>query len=256
MGGAMMRGWIDHGIDASAVFVIEPAGVRLPAIPPEHCLIHVRELPVGLTPSVILLAVKPQMMGTVLQDLRGFQGTGAIILSVAAGCKIDLFEQTFGAETAILRAMPNTPAAIGQGMTVLTANPASGGNDRKLGEVLLSATGEVAWVEDEGLMDAVTGVSGSGPAYIFHLAECLAAAGAAAGLPADLADKLARQTVVGAAALMAETGDDPAQLRRNVTSPGGTTAAALDVLMGEGGLSPLMKDAVRAATQRSRELSE
>ena len=178
-----------------------------------------------------------------------------IVISIMAGRTLQFLSRTLKSASALVRAMPNMPAAIGRGITVavpLHANSAQ----RELAHRLLSATGTVEWIEDEALMDAVTAVSGSGPAYVFLLAEALAQAGAAAGLPPPLAAKLARETVAGAGELLHRSALDASALRENVTSPGGTTAAALDVLMGKDGLAPLMNKAVAAATRRSRELAD
>ncbi|MEJ2118488.1 MAG: pyrroline-5-carboxylate reductase, partial [Alphaproteobacteria bacterium] len=204
-------------------------------------------------PAVMLLAVKPQIMDDVLPTVAPLAGPETVVLSIAAGRTIDSLSKHFSPEAAIVRAMPNTPAAIGRGMTVLCANPAA----------TQPHSGEVAWVDDESQMDAVTAVSGSGPAYVFLLAECLAEAGKAAGLPADIASRLARVTVAGAGELLHQSTEDAAELRRAVTSPGGTTAAALAVLMGEGDaasaatgpLGDLIRRTAEAAAKRSRELA-
>jgi pyrroline-5-carboxylate reductase len=179
---------------------------------------------------------------------------GALILSIAAGTKIEFFERHLGSDAAVVRVMPNTPAAIRRGMSVLCANANVSAAQRETADRLMAAAGATAWLDDEGLMDAVTAVSGSGPAYVFLLIETLAAAGVAAGLPEALSKQLALETVAGSGALAQASNDDPAQLRVNVTSPGGTTAAALEVLMAEDGLAPLMRRAVAAATRRGKEL--
>jgi pyrroline-5-carboxylate reductase len=206
------------------------------------------------TPAVILVAVKPQMMGDALPALQRF-GAGTVFLSVAAGTPISAFEEAFGANAAIIRAMPNTPAAVGRGITAIVGNGQVTAADLDLADALLSAVGQVVRLDTEDQIDAVTGVSGSGPAYVFHLIETLAAAGEAQGLPADLSMQLAKATVAGAGHLAMEAEDSPTQLRINVTSPNGTTQAALEVLMDEDrGFPPLLRDAVRAATERGREL--
>jgi len=257
MGGAMLAGWLNRGLEPGAVRVIEPApsdwlkgtGVRLEG-----------EMPAD--PAVAIVAVKPQMMGDALPALKalagnGGRGGGTMFVSVAAGTLIARFEAEFGASTPIVRAMPNTPAAIGRGITAIVGNAAAGAAQLYTAEALLSAVGEVVRLDSEAQMDAVTAVSGSGPAYVFHLIETLAAAGAAQGLPQDLALRLARATVAGAGALAMDSGEDPAQLRVNVTSPGGTTAAALAVLMDEEtGFPRLLNRAVAAAAARGRELSD
>jgi pyrroline-5-carboxylate reductase len=211
-------------------------------------------LPEGLRPGVVVLAVKPQSMDGVLPRYRALVGPETVFLSIAAGRTIGYFERALG-DAAIVRAMPNTPAAVGEGMTVAVANAAVGAGQRGACDALLAAVGDVAWIEDEGLIDAVTAVSGGGPAYVFLLIECLAEAGRAAGLPADLAMRLARTTVAGSGALVRRSPEPAATLRRNVTSPNGTTQEALAVLMAEDGLQPLMTRAIAAATRRSRELA-
>ncbi len=255
MGGAMLEGWSARGLAAGGVHVVEPqpdprmatiAGVTLHASPDN--------LPAGLTPAVVVFAVKPQSMDAVAPAYRRFVGPATVFLSIAAGKTIGYFERHLG-KAAIVRSMPNTPAAIGKGITVAVANAAVGAGQRAGCDALLAAVGDVAWVEDEGLIDAVTAVSGSGPAYVFLLIECLAEAGREAGLPADLAMRLARATVSGSGDLVRASADPPATLRKNVTSPGGTTEAALRVLMADDGMQALMTRAVRAATERSRALA-
>jgi len=261
MGGALLRGWCAPGRDDSAAG-LDPAGVLVvdpqadPADLPAGVTVlrDATALPADLRPDAVVLAVKPQMMDAVLPAYARFAGTGTF-LSIAAGRTIGYFETHLGAGAAIVRSMPNTPAAIGRGITVAVANARVDAAGRALCDRLLQAAGAVAWVEDEGLLDAVTAVSGSGPAYVFLLVECLAAAGAAAGLPADLAMTLARATVSGAGELMHRSPEPADQLRRNVTSPNGTTQAALEVLMASPGLAGLMDQAVAAATRRSRELA-
>ncbi|GHE04806.1 pyrroline-5-carboxylate reductase [Defluviimonas sp. 20V17] len=255
MGSAMLAGWLERGLAPGAVWVIDPR--------PSDWLqglvgtgLHLNdELPKD--PAIVLIAVKPQMMETALPALAPLGGGGTLFLSVAAGTTIAHYESVFGVDTPVIRAMPNTPAAIGRGITALTGNACASAADMDLAETLLSAVGQTVRLEGEHQMDAVTAVSGSGPAYVFHLIETLAAAGAAEGLPPDLAMTLARATVAGAGALAMEAAEDPAQLRVNVTSPGGTTAAALAVLMDEAtGFPPLLKRAVKAAADRGRELGK
>ena len=251
MGGAMLSGWLARGLDPAAVHVIDPnpsdwltgTGVAINAALPAD-------------PAIALIAVKPQMMGDALPALRAMGGGGTLMISVAAGTPIARFEEAFGATTPIVRAMPNTPAAVGRGITAIIGNAASTDDHLDTAETLLSAVGQVVRLEGEDQMDAVTGVSGSGPAYVFHLIETLAKAGEAQGLSAPLALKLARATVAGAGALAEQAEEDPAQLRRNVTSPNGTTQAALEVLMDETqGFPALMDRAVAAAVARSKELA-
>jgi pyrroline-5-carboxylate reductase len=205
--------------------------------------------------SAIVFAVKPQIAPEAVPALAPCLGAGTIVVSIMAGRTLAFLERALPQRAALVRAMPNTPAAIGRGITVAVPNAKVSARQRELVHALLSATGAVEWIADEALMDAVTAVSGSGPAYVFLLAEALAQAGMAAGLPADLAAKLARATVAGSGELLHRSPIEPATLRQNVTSPGGTTAAALDVLMAPDGLGALMDKAVAAATRRSRELA-
>ncbi|WP_207461101.1 pyrroline-5-carboxylate reductase [Azospirillum sp. SYSU D00513] len=256
MGGAMLDGWLASGI-ASRVVVVEPSGVpeAFAGNPAVSGAAGVDALPDGFQPDVVVLAVKPQVMDGMIAAYRALVRPGTVFLSVAAGKTIASFEASLGAEAAIVRAMPNTPAAIGRGMTVAVPNAAVSDAQVALCETLLGAVGDVAWVRDESLMDAVTAVSGSGPAYVFLLAECLAKAGEASGLPADLALRLARATVSGAGELLHRSSQGADELRKAVTSPGGTTQAALNVLMDGEGLQPLLDKAVAAAAKRSRELA-
>ncbi len=251
MGSAMLAGWLDDGLPVASVWVIDPG-------PSDWVMslgVHVNA-PLPERPAIVLVAVKPQMMGAALPSLVALGGGGTLFVSVAAGTPIATFEAVLGDGTPIVRAMPNTPAAIGRGITALIGNGTASKDDMDLAEALLSAVGQVVRLKDEVQIDAVTGVSGSGPAYVFHLIEALAAAGEAQGLAPDLALQLARATVAGAGALAEVSEKDPAQLRIDVTSPNGTTQAALEVLMDEGdGFPPLLKRAVAAATNRSKELS-
>ena len=254
MGGAMLNGWLESGINPASVVVIDPkpsdamsvrlagAGVKCVSAPPE-----------GLTAGILILAVKPQMMDQVLEGLTGLVGPTTVSLSVAAGKTIAYFEERLGG--AIVRTIPNTPAMIGRGITGAVANAAVSEEAKAEIDRLLSVCGPVEWVEDEAQIDAITAVSGSGPAYVFYLVECMAEAGRKCGLPADLAMRLARATVTGAGELMNRSPDDAATLRQNVTSPNGTTAAALAVLMAEDGIQPLFDEALAAAADRSRELA-
>ena len=258
MGEALLAGWLAQGVSGDAVLVVEPAAQRREVLAGTHgvkTFANVAALPKGHAPSVLLLAVKPQVMEGVLADCAPLMAADTLVLSIAAGKPMALFERVFGAERAIVRAMPNTPAAVGRGVTVLCANPAASPAQRNLAERLMGAVGEVHWVADEELMHVVTAVSGSGPAYVFHMIEAMAAAGVRAGLPDELAMRLARATVVGAGELAFQAPDSAGQLRTNVTSPGGTTAAALEVLMATDGLGSLMARAVTAAARRSRELA-
>lgn len=251
MGSAMLAGWLTNGLTSSSVYVVDP-------YPSEWVLaqgVHVNEeLPAK--PALVLIAVKPQMMQEALPTLQAMGGGETAFLSVAAGISIGTYEDILGANTPILRAMPNTPAAIGQGITALIGNAVSTADHIDLAHVLLSAIGEVVDLDSESQMDAVTGVSGSGPAYVFYMIDALANAGEAQGLSPDLAMQLAKATVAGAGALAKASDETPEQLRINVTSPNGTTQAGLEVLMDQNaGLTPLIGVTVAAATMRSKELS-
>jgi pyrroline-5-carboxylate reductase len=250
MGSAMLAGWLARGLPAGSVRVQDPF--------PSDWLtaqgVHINA-GFGDSPAVVLIAVKPQVMAEALPALQALPRGDTLFVSVAAGIPMATYEAHLG-PVPIIRAMPNTPAAVGKGITAVIGNAQASDAHLDVATDLLSAVGQVVRLEDESQMDAVTGVSGSGPAYVFHMIECLAAAGEAEGLAPDLALALARATVAGAGALAMETGDDPAQLRRNVTSPNGTTQAGLEVLMdAEHGLPPLMRATVAAAAQRSRDLA-
>lgn len=255
MGTALMDGWLRRGLPVAALSVIEPRpGPRLDDLAAQGLRLNA-----GLpeTPALCLLAVKPQMMAGALAQVAPLAGGGTVFLSIAAGTPIRFFESTLGAETPVVRAMPNTPAAVGHGISAIVGNAAAGEDALAMAEALLSAVGEVVRLGDESQMDAVTAVSGSGPAYVFHLIEAMAEAGAAEGLPPELALRLARATVAGAGALAMGSGESPETLRVNVTSPGGTTAAALEVLMDDSaGLRPLLRRAIHAAAARARELAQ
>jgi pyrroline-5-carboxylate reductase len=258
MGAALLEGWLRLGLAPKNVAVIEP----MPS--PDIAALAKRGLSLNPSlrtlrdPAVVVLAVKPQIAAEAIAPLRPIVGAATLVISIMAGRTLQFLATALdraGAQAgALVRAMPNTPAAIGRGITVAVPVRASGAQ-RQLAEALLSATGAVEWVDDEALMDAVTAVSGSGPAYVFLLAEALAQAGVAAGLPEPLAQKLARETVAGSGELLHRSPLDAAVLRENVTSPGGTTAAALEVLMAQTGLKSLMEKAVAAATARSRQLA-
>lgn len=253
MGRAMLEGWVAARPEVG-VHVVEPnEELAARAAKLGAAAVSARErLPAGLKPDLVFLAVKPQAMPSVLCDYAGFGG--ATFVSVAAGTTVATLRAGLGAEAPVIRCMPNTPAAVGAGMMVCFATGNVTAAAKTLAGELLAASGLVEWIEDEGLMDAVTAVSGSGPAYVFHMIETLAAAGVDAGLPAEMAGRLAMQTVMGAGRLAAESGVAPGTLREQVTSPGGTTAAALGVLMAQDGLAPLMARAVAAAKARSVEL--
>lgn len=252
MGSAMLQGWLADGLPPASVWVIDPnpsdwlreTGVWINADLPE-------------APAIVLVAVKPQMMGDALPVLRDRGNGDTLFISVAAGTPISVFEQALGQDTPIVRAMPNTPAAIGRGITSIIGNAHATEAQLDQADMLLRAVGQVVRLETEDEMDAVTGLSGSGPAYVFHMIECMAKAGEAQGLAPDLAMQLAQATVAGAGALAEAADETPAELRRNVTSPNGTTQAGLEVLMNEtDGLPPLMARTVAAAAGRSRDLRD
>ena len=256
MGGAMLRGWLALGVPARAVTIIEPfpsedlkalcasTGAALNPVQPPAA------------PEALVLAVKPQTLDAAAPQIAPLVGPQTLVISIMAGKTVANIAARLPQARAIVRAMPNTPAAVGRGVTGACAGAGVSGDQKAMADALLRAIGQVVWVEDEGLIDAVTAVSGSGPAYVFLLAECLAQAGEKAGLPRETAEILARATVEGAGELLfRDAATSPAQLRVNVTSPGGTTAAALDVLMGPQGLAPLMEAAVAAARRRAGELS-
>ncbi len=254
MGGALLTGWLAHGLAPARVVIIDPhvsddirtlaaKGARLNPAPSD----------IGQADALVL-AVKPQMFHDAAATLKSFVRSSTLVVSIMAGTTIKAISGACGGN--VVRAMPNTPAAIGRGVTVAVPDTTVGAGQRALADALLAATGKIEWLDDETLMDAVTAVSGSGPAYVFLLAEELARAGVAAGLPAKLAATLARETVAGSGELLYRSDLDAATLRRNVTSPGGTTAAALGVLMGDDGFQPLLERAVAAATKRSKELAK
>ena len=261
MGGAMLGGWLKAGRDPKTITVIDPNPPQPMAdMIAEYGVKHVTNAKNAARPDVLLVAVKPQIMGAVLPGLASLMHGENVLVSVAAGTTIDQLAKPFGQVNGnavrVVRAMPNTPAMVQRGITVCVANSGVSAQQREDVTQLLAAIGDVDWVENEALIDVVTGVSGSGPAYVFHLAEALADAGVAAGLPEELAAKLAQATVSGAGELMRQSEMPPSVLRQNVTSPNGTTAAALDVLMAQDGFPSLLERAVAAATNRSRELSK
>jgi len=256
MGSALLSGWLARGMAPQEVRVIEPNAEAAAHYDATGVAIGAAadSIPVSARPHTILFAVKPQVMDQVVPTYHRF-APHALFISIAAGKPIAFFEKHLGADSAVVRVMPNTPAAVGRGMSVAVANQTVTVGQRSRASGLLEAVGDVAWIDDESLMDAVTAVSGSGPAYVFLLVECLAEAGITAGLAPELAMQLARQTVSGSGELLHLAEEDAATLRRNVTSSGGTTEAALKVLMGEPGLMELMKRAIDAAARRSRELA-
>jgi pyrroline-5-carboxylate reductase len=254
MGGAMLTGWLARGLDACDVAVIEPhPAEEIRALTARGVRINPPGQDVGAV-AALVIAVKPQTFSEVGPVLRGYVGRRTLVLSIMAGTTISSISEACGGS--VVRAMPNTPAAIGRGITVAVAAGSVSAGQRAMADALLRATGSVQWIDDEALMDAVTAVSGSGPAYVFLLAEELARAGVEAGLPEALATTLARETVSGSGELLRRSELASATLRQNVTSPAGTTAAALEVLMGPDGMRSLLTRAVAAATRRSRELAK
>jgi pyrroline-5-carboxylate reductase len=254
MGGAMLDGWIARGLNPKRLVVIEPQpGKAVKALTRRGLKLNPKGKPAEA--SAIVIAVKPQTAPDAVPPLRPYVGKTTLVLSIMAGRTIGFLEKSLTPGAAIVRAMPNTPAAIGRGISVAVANAKVSARQRKLASDLLAAIGKVEWASDETLMDAVTALSGSGPAYVFLLAEAMTKAGIAAGLPADLAARLARETVAGSGELLHRSALDAATLRQNVTSPGGTTAAALEVLMGPGGFDEILTKAIAAATRRGRELA-
>lgn len=257
MGGAMLDGWLQRGLKASDVAVAEP----VEAIRPRQAGLRVvgSSSEIGETPEIVVLAVKPQSMDATLTDLKRFAGEGpnggAVFLSIAAGKTLGYFAGHLGKGAKVVRSMPNTPAAVRQGISVATAAAGVSAAEKKRCHELLEAVGQVLWVDDESLMDPVTALSGSGPAYVFLLVEAMAAAGAKLGLTPDMAMQLARATVAGSGELLKQSSEPAAQLRVNVTSPGGTTAEALKVLMAPDGIQPVFDKALAAASRRSKELA-
>lgn len=258
MGSAMLAGWLQGSLQPKEVVVVEPADAAAAELSERFGVTVVSDaadIPETASPETIILAVKPQVMDTVVPGYARFAPGGAVFLSIAAGKTIGYFESHLGSDAAIIRAMPNTPAAVGRGITVACANGHVSDDACGWADKLLSAVGEVAWTDNEGDLDAVTALSGGGPAYVFLLVEVMAQAGIDAGLDPDLAMRLARSTVAGAGELLHQATEPASVLRQNVTSPGGTTAEALKVLMDADALQPLMTEAIRRATERSRELA-
>jgi len=268
MGRALALGWLKAGLDAKALYVVDPAlGEGRPSdilpgalsgLPTGNIASNTSALPVGLTPRAIVLAVKPQIIDDIVSSFSAFLTGDQLFISVAAGITLARLQAGAGKNSALVRAMPNMPAAIGAGITGMVAGAGVSSSQKQLADDLLTAIGETVWIDSETLMDAVTAVSGSGPAYLFHLVESMAAAGADQGLSEDVAMQLARQTVIGAAQMLATEDElSAAELRGRVTSPGGTTAAALDVLAGaDKGMTTLLKNAIEAATMRGAELAK
>ena len=253
MGQAMLDGWLARGLDPNKLVIVEPQPAdSVQALAAKGVALNPAALPKA---DAIVIAVKPQTAPDAVPLLGSAVARDTLVLSIMAGRTLAFLRERLPAGSALVRAMPNTPAAIGRGITVACGSAEVIPQQRALASGLLEAIGSVEWVENESLMDAVTALSGSGPAYVFLLAEAMAKAGIAAGLPPQLAERLARETVAGSGELMHRSPLAPSALRQNVTSPGGTTAAALDVLMGPNGFDRLLTEAIAAATRRSRELA-
>ncbi|MBL1420424.1 MAG: pyrroline-5-carboxylate reductase [Alphaproteobacteria bacterium] len=255
MGSAMLNGWLKAGLNPNGVYVQDPhITPDMAQYLQQNNVAFGDAAPAIFNPEVIILAVKPQVMDAVLPHLKAFTNPKSLFISVAAGKKINSYENILGSDANIIRLMPNTPAAIGDGMSVLVGNKNASQHHKKLALALARTVGLAEYIDDESLMDAVTALSGSGPAYVFHMAEAMTKAGVEAGLPKPLAHTLALQTIKGAGNLMAQSDDHPSILRQNVTSPKGTTAAGLDILMGNNALEKLMIKTIAAAKQRGEEL--
>lgn len=255
MGGALLSGWLKKGVAGSSIIVVDPGpSDAMMSLIRESGATHLTQAPTDKTAGILFLAIKPQLMDAVLPPLKPIVGPQTVVVSIAAGKTLSGIEAQLG-KSAAIRAMPNTPAMVGRGVTGAYANEAVTEQQRSLVETLLKVSGPVEWVATEADIDAVTAVSGSGPAYVFYLVECMAEAGRKAGLPADLAMRLARETVAGAGELLHQSPEEASRLRKNVTSPGGTTAAALSVLMADEGMQPLFDKAIAAAKKRAEELA-
>jgi pyrroline-5-carboxylate reductase len=255
MGQALVRGWLAHGRAASSIAIVDPVAAAREVAAALGVAAHEDLAGVAAHPDVVVLAVKPNQLASALSKCTAAAPRGAVFLSIAAGKTIAQIDAGLGRPSPVVRAMPNTPAAIGKGMTVLVANAAVSRAQRALCGELMAAVGAVAWIDDERHMDAVTALSGSGPAYVFLLIECFEQAALELGLDGTLAKQLALATVAGAGEYAAASGEPAAELRRRVTSPNGTTQAALAVLMAQPGLRELLVRATRAAADRSRELA-
>jgi pyrroline-5-carboxylate reductase len=254
MGLALAHGWLTGGLPPDDLTLVDPKPAEATLAFARDHRVKLQPSIVGATPRVLVLAVKPQVMAAVLAEIKPAVRKDTLALSIAAGISIAALSKGLGTDN-VVRTMPNTPAQVGKGMSGAVANPVVSAEDRTRVDALMRAAGELVWFDDEAMIDAVTSVSGSGPAYVFHMVEALAAAGVKQGLSDEQAMLLARQTIIGAAALLEAEPDIPASvLRQNVTSPKGTTAEALAVLMGEGGMTPLLERAVSAARRRSEEL--
>ena len=256
MGTALLRGWLNAGLDATQFYVQEPNPDAALSALGVHLNVETAALEAA-KPGVIILAVKPQLAVEVLPPIALLATPETLVVSLMAGVSINTMSDLLGGEAAFVRTMPNTPAAMGEGMTALYASSGTQDAQKETAQALLAAVGQTVWLDNEKSIDAVTAISGSGPAYVFHMVEALAAAAVNLGLPQDMAGQLAAQTVIGSAAMLRDEVADPRQLRVNVTSPGGTTEAALDVLMGDmGGMVDLMRRATQAAAARAGELAK
>ncbi|MDX5593916.1 pyrroline-5-carboxylate reductase [Pseudovibrio sp. SPO723] len=257
MGGAMLEGWLRQGIKPESVCVLDPGpSAEMQALLKQHAVTWHEKLPNGLNAGVLLLAIKPQMMAQIAPSLAACVDDKTLVVSVAAGTPVSFFESAFGKDSAVVRVMPNTPAQVSRGISGGFANAKVSAPQKALVKQLMESVGTFVWVETEEQIDFVTAISGSGPAYVFHMAEALTTAGERLGLAPEVAAQLARQTVCGAGELLYQSSLEASTLRENVTSPGGTTAAALNVLMGDNGLTELMSEAAVAAAQRAKELSK
>ncbi|WP_319413221.1 pyrroline-5-carboxylate reductase [uncultured Cohaesibacter sp.] len=258
MGGAMLTGWLGMDLEAKNVTVIDPGQPEDMKALSQKTGFALVASPDGIAqPDILVIAIKPQMMAKVLPGLKALVGPQTVVVSIAAGTPIATFQSYLGAAAGVVRVMPNTPAQVGRGMFAAFASAEVTEDMRQTIAALMSSTGKFTWVGEEALIDAVTAISGSGPAYVFYMVEALAKAGEALGLEPDAANLMARQTIVGAGELLNQSELHAATLRENVTSPGGTTAAALAILMAEqGGLDELMAKATVAARDRSIELAK
>lgn len=259
MGSALLRGWFEQGIQPSKITVVEPFKETAFNVAKKFNVNVISNPNVILSSKssrTIVFAIKPQSMDKIIPDYSRLVDDNTVFLSIAAGKNVEYFKNSLGAQAAIVRAMPNTPAAVGRGITVTFANSNTSEIQKNKCSKFLQAVGTVVWIKNEGLMDAVTALSGSGPAYVFALTECMAEAGVNAGLPQELAHQLARETVSGAGELLNQSSESASELRKNVTSPGGTTAEALEILLAKGGLKELLIKAVAAAKRKSRELAK
>lgn len=256
MGGALASGWLSAGLSPAALKVVDPAlaggSEKFPGV---ECFETLEDVGAAVQPAAIIVAVKPQMVPAILPGLGQWRDSGVPLVSIAAGTRIAVFRQVMGADAPVIRAMPNTPAAIGKGISAIFADTTASDEEKALAEALFSCVGEVVWLSREEDLDTVTAVSGSGPAYFFLLAEELARAANELGLDSEVANRLAAATLIGAGALLAESGEEPAALRQKVTSPKGTTEAAVGQLCADSAFAELIGRAVRAAAARSEELS-